>query len=442
MIDTEGLGEKNVSEDKNSSGILSLMGIMLPWIMFSLGALYYCYEYLLRISPSVMTGRLMADFGIGAGALGNLVAYYYYIYTPMQLPVGVLMDRYGPRRLLVFACLFCVLGAFWFSSTQTAQAIGYSRLLMGFGSAFAFVGVLKIASLWLPENHFALASGLAYMLGTIGAMVGDDVMSALVGHIGWRTTINYAAVVGVVLAIVILVVMRDKPSARRTIKNPALPETTFKMLGTELVQLIKNPLIWVNGLVGGLMYLPVSAFAELWGLPFIQNSYHLTRESAAHIISIMFLGIAIGAPFSGWLSDKLRRRCLPIVLSAIVCAVLSLVLVFVPVSRTMLYVLLFFFGMSASVQILVFPIARELSPNNLAGTAVAFTNMLTMFCGMIFQPLIGRLLDLNWDGVKVNNIPVYSTTDYRYALFSIPIAMFVALMLMLFMKETHAEVKE
>jgi MFS family permease len=439
MIDK--LNQQNVTDKQKLSKAASFSVNVLPWVMFALGALYYCYEYLLRISPSVMTGKLMADFSIGAGALGNFVAYYYYIYTPMQLPVGVLMDRYGPRRLLAFACLICVLGAFWFGSTQTAQAIGYSRLLMGLGSAFAFVGVLKIASLWLPENHFALASGFAYMLGTIGAMVGDDVMSSLVEHVGWRTTINYAALIGIVLAVIIFLVLRDRPAPHRQILKPALPETTFKMLGSELLHLIKNPLIWINGLVGGLLYLPVSAFAELWGLPFIQNTYHISRESSAHVISIMFLGIALGAPLAGWLSDKLRRRCLPIIISAIICGVLALVIVFVPMPRTALYVLLFFFGMVSSVQILVFPIARELSPDNLAGTAVAFTNMLTMFCGMIFQPLIGRLLDLGWNGLKVNNVPVYTVTDYRYALFSIPIAMFFALILMIFMKETHAEVK-
>jgi len=98
-----------------------------------------------------MTGNLMSTFGIDAGALGNLVAYYYYIYTPMQLPVGVLMDRYGPRRLLVFACLLCVIGSFWFASASHASALGGSRLLTGLGSAFAFVGVMKLASSWLPE---------------------------------------------------------------------------------------------------------------------------------------------------------------------------------------------------------------------------------------------------------------------------------------------------
>ena len=290
----------------------------------------------------------------------------------MQLPVGVLMDRYGPKKLLIFACLICVIGAFWFGSTRTAQSLGYARLLMGFGSSFAFVGVLKIASLWLPENRFALASGFAYMLGTIGAMFGDNIMSLMVGHIGWRTTINYSGFAGIILALLILLVMRDAPNKQQTITHPALPKTTFKKLGSELGALSKQPLIWLNGIIGGLMYLPVSAFAELWGLPFIQHTYNLSRDGAARAISLMFLGIAIGAPLAGWFSDRVRRRCLPITIGAVICGFLSVILVHYHLSINILYIVLFFFGMVCSVQILVFPIGRELSPSNLAGFSSRF----------------------------------------------------------------------
>lgn len=420
----------------------SFLSKSLPWLMCGLGALFYCYEYLLRMSPSVMTGNLMSTFGIDAGALGNLVAYYYYIYTPMQLPVGVLMDRYGPRRLLVFACLLCVLGSFWFASAMHASTLGYSRLLTGFGSAFAFVGVMKLASSWLPENHFALAAGLTTTLGTIGGMVGDDLISKLIVFHGWRHTIYDFAIVGLVLALVIFLLMRDRPKNPLPQVRPMISQMTFKKLWPEVIILIKNPLIWVVGLVGLLTYLPASAFAELWGVPFLKTAYGLNRESAAHAISFVFLGLAIGNPLIGWISDTIRQRRLPLILGAALASIVGFILVYVPnLSKTELYSLLFLFGVFASVETLVFAIGREISPEDASGTAIAFTNMLVMVGGVIFQPLIGVLLDSKWNGTKLHNAPVYSLSNYHYALFAIPAGFILAIALMYFMPETHADVK-
>ena len=121
--------------------------VVLPWVICGLGALFYCYEYLLRISPSVMMSDLMQAYHINATVFGNLAAFYYYAYTPMQLPVGILMDRYGPRRLLTFACLACALGSYLFAHAFHIELAQIGRFMVGFGSAFAFVGVLKLATI-------------------------------------------------------------------------------------------------------------------------------------------------------------------------------------------------------------------------------------------------------------------------------------------------------
>jgi len=147
---------------------------LLPWIICGLGALFYSYEYFLRITPSVMTVELKHFFHIKDGALGSLSAYYYYIYTPMQLAVGLLMDRYGPRRLLTIATLCCVAGSLLFAATPILFVAEMGRFLIGFGSAFAFVGVMKLATIWLPRRYFAMFAGLATSMGMIGAIIGDN----------------------------------------------------------------------------------------------------------------------------------------------------------------------------------------------------------------------------------------------------------------------------
>ena len=132
---------------------------MMGWLVCSLAALYYCYEYLLRVTPSVMEGPLREHFGLSAAGFGFLSAFYYYAYVPLQVPVGVLLDRYGPRVLLTTACLICVIGTFLFAGTSVFWIAAVGRFLVGFGSAFAFVGVLKLATIWLPEDKLAMVAG-------------------------------------------------------------------------------------------------------------------------------------------------------------------------------------------------------------------------------------------------------------------------------------------
>ncbi len=164
--------------------------LLLAWLICALGAIYYSYEYFLRISPSVMEYPLREHFNLSATGFGLLSAFYYYAYVPLQIPVGVLLDRYGPRVLITLACLICVIGIFMFAGTTDFWIAAAGRFLVGFGSAFAFVGVLKLATIWLPENKLAMVSGLASALGTIGAMIGDNLLGGLVIKVGWRETVK------------------------------------------------------------------------------------------------------------------------------------------------------------------------------------------------------------------------------------------------------------
>src|SRR3989338_7867051 len=183
--------------------------VLLAWTICGIGALFYFYEYLLRVAPSVVTNELMLTYHIGAAALGNLTAFYYYIYSPMQLPVGLLMDRYGPRRLLTIATATCAIGTFLFTYTHYLWVAQVGRFLTGFGSAFAFVGVLKLATIWLPPQRFAMIAGLATTLGQIGGMVGVITLTALVNHGGWQSTFYLMAYIGVGLTILMYAVLRD-----------------------------------------------------------------------------------------------------------------------------------------------------------------------------------------------------------------------------------------
>ncbi len=409
---------------------------VLPWVICALAALFYCYEYFLRISPSVFTDDLMNTYGLGGAALGNLVAFYYYAYTPMQLPVGLLMDRYGPRALLTLASLLCAIGSFLFAATQIVLIAQMGRFLVGFGSSFAFVGVLKLASIWLKRENFGFVVGLATTLGMVGAMVGQNALARLVKTFGWQQVTYASAVFGVVLALILWGMIRNGDTREVIVSKPVFFSRIFK----DLFVALQNRQIWLAGIVGGLLYIPTSVFAELWGVPYLEQAQGFSVSDAAGAISMIFLGWAIGGPLIGAISDRLRRRKLPIILGSFVAAGLMTLFLFTDhMSQTMICITLLIFGIFSSAENITFAIARESCSDSIAGTAVAVNNFLVMLGGMLLQPLVGKMLDVKWNGVMENGHRVFTNADYQHALLVLPVGLLLAGIMTFFIRETYAK---
>lgn len=421
--------------------------LIFAWFVCGLGAIYYSYEYLLRISPSVMEPELRAHFNLSATGFGVLSAIYYYAYVPLQIPVGILLDRYGPRILITIACLICVIGTFIFAATNIYWVALVARFLVGFGSAFAFVGVLKLATIWLPEDKLAMVSGLAAALGTVGGMVGDNLLGTMVIHLGWKQMVQITAYFGIMLSIILWFGIRDSKSGKESHSGTV---GSFKRSIADLFIIARNRQIWINGLYGCLVYLPTTVFAEAWGIPYLKHAHHLTQESANFANSLLFLGFTIGAPLMGYVSDKMKRRKPPMFLGATGAALVMFVLIYVPsLNEKSIYVLMLLLGLLYSAQCIVFAVGRELSPNEAAGTAIAMTNMIVMLGAMFMQPLVGRLLDESLKAHTQLSLPIenlsetalqllYTPGDYQFALSVIPIGIITAALLTFLLKETYA----
>jgi MFS family permease len=416
---------------------------LIGWFICALGAIFYSYEYLLRIAPSVMESSLREHFDLSATGFGHISSIYYYAYVPMQLPVGLLLDRYGPKRLLTLACFICVIGTFLFTGTANFGIAALGRFLVGLGSAFAFVGVLKLATIWLPENRLAMVSGITSALGTVGAMIGDNFLEVFVQKLGWVKTLNATAVFGIVLTFILWAGIEDKKGRHRqsgTVSN-------FKKGFIDLGIIARNKQIWINGLYGCLVYLPATVFAELWGIPYLRHAHGLSAHGAGLANSLLFLGFTLGAPLMGYISDRLERRKFPMLFGAIGAGTVMLLILYFPgLAEVQIQILMFLLGLLYSAQAIVFAVGRELSPGEAGGTAMALTNMVVMLGAMLLQPLVGYLLDFSLAArthglteLAVDNVhKLYTVQDYQLALAFIPFGIFVAAVLTFFLRETYA----
>ena len=408
--------------------------VWLGSLVCTIGAFFYCYEFILRIIPGALQSELSAAFGhISASAFGQLSAFYYFAYSPMQMPVGMLMDRFGPRRLLSFACLCCTVGSLMFSYSSSLLIAGSGRFLVGFGSSFAFVGVLSLALQWLPRRYFSLVAGLVTTLGMLGLVYGEVKVTEMAVTMGLPYVLSMMVIIGLVLTVMIFLVVRDGPGEGQMKKQPL---TDFFH---NVLKVLVSPQVWLIGFVGACLYTSLSVFGELWGKSYLEQAHHLTKVDAAKAISFMFLGWAVGAPIAGYLSDLSGRRALPLVLGAVSAFICIGVILYCPgLSYTTLVTLLFFYGVFSSTELIVFIMAKENSGAQLSGTVFAATNMIVTLGGVIFQPLVGKLLDTFGDSGLVNGEHIYMVVDYQVALSILPISLLLVMIAAFFLKDARA----
>lgn len=405
---------------------------VIGWVICTLGAIFYCYEYLLRIQPSVMVPELMRQFHMSADRFGAIISLYYLAYTPMQAVVGVITDLYGPRYILTFAVTVCTLGSLLFGIADNLYLAGIGRFMIGFGSAFAFVSALKLASIWLPLNRFALFAGLVTALGMIGGMVGDIGLTSLVNTMGWKQTIYASTIVGAILTPIIWLIIKD-----RNQRDPRNARIAYHETFKGLLNILANAQAWIAGIIGCILYMSLSVFAELWGIPFLKTVYHLNSNQAAFAVSMVFLGWLIGAPLTGWISDRIRRRKIPLLIGCLLSGITIAFIIFMPdLSLFTVQILLFLFGVFSSIEVVCFAVGRETSPVHMAGAAVSFVNFLVMLGGLAFQPIVGRILDSHWSGGLSEGIRQYSTANYQIALLVIPISLIIGVVFSLLLKES------
>lgn len=411
---------------------------LIPWMIWGLACLFYFYECLLQVSPGVMSNELMRDFSVTSQTLGILSGIYFYSYAAMQIPGGVLMDYFGPHRLLTLATVVCAISTIAFGMTDSFFMACIARLMIGFGSAFAAVGTMKLAANWFPAQRFALLTGLMVTIGMMGAIGGEAPLALLIDNFGWRHSMIIMGSIGMIIALLLLIIAKDAPSHLSSItQHHDLEE---EKLLPSLFALVKNKQLWLVALFGGLMYMATPVFCGLWGVPFLMNKMEIAKATAANYISLVFIGWAIASPLWGIFSNRIGLRKPPMYIGCIGALICSSFFIFAPTKSALaMEFSLFAFGIFSAGFLPAFSVAKELCNKKYVATGLSFMNMMNMIGIALAQPLIGLILDKMWQGQLSGTVRVYPLEAYYTALAILPMGMFIALIILPRIKETYCQ---
>ncbi len=414
--------------------------LRLAFLVWGLGAALYLVGFFQRVAPAVITRELSAEFALTAASLGNLAAFYYYSYVAIQIPTGIVVDRWGPRRVIASGAAIAALGTFLFAASQAYWLVALGRLLIGASVGVAFVAMLKLSTHWFHPSRFAAVAGLALAAGVLGAVSAGAPLRLAVDAFGWRGVIAVAGMFTALLAVAAWIVVRDDPVERGYASYMPHAHATARrhsMLGG-MREVLRSRNVWLIFVVNGGTSGPPLTFSGLWGVPFLTTHYGLTTAQAGGIASLLLVAWACGGPFAGILSDRLHRRK-PLYLAGTIVAALGWCTVFlVPgLPLPLLVAVLVAIGVASSVVMIGFAYAKESAPVALAGSTGGVINMGNMLGGMIMQPAVGWVLDRYWDGTLTAGARVYSFEAFR-AGFALMLAWSVAaVVLAFFTRETR-----
>lgn len=399
---------------------------LLAWLVWLLSALFFAYECALRVMPSVMVPELERAFFIDASAVGLLSAVYLYLYVPMQLPVGLLLDSWGTRRVFPIVVGVCAVGSILFGAAPTLWLAYVGRILMGLGSSFGFVGCIYVSTRWLGDGRLPWLAGLGNSLGSVGAVLGQGPAATLVVYVGWRAYSIAAGILGLLLATFFVGALRHQGSPQDRRSLSATTQHNLRLI-------LRMPIIWLNAFIAFFFLAPTTAFAGLWAVPCLQSLYGLRKTEAGIISTMIWVGWIIGGPLLGWLAAKDHRLKHVLVWSSLCSCILFCLFLYVPSWPIWVVILLLLLlGIGLSGELTTYSVAVRLSTPDAYGTAPGFTNFFALLSGAVLQPVVGALLDLRLEGHAEKGL---LPADYRIALTIFPVSLLIAWLLGLLLQD-------
>lgn len=353
----------------------------VAWTVWMIASIFYAYQYILRVMPNIMLDDIMQQFHIGAATFGQFSGVYYIGYSLMHLPIGILLDRFGPRKIMSGCILLTVLGLLplLFAEHWVYPVIG--RVFIGLGSSAAILGVFKIIRMTFSETRFPRMLSISVTIGLIGAIYGGGPVSYMRDTFGYQTVVQILAAAGVVLACATYWIVPDVKSSQKT--------SVF----ADIKEVITNRKLIGLCLSAGLMVGPLEGFADVWGTAFLKQAYGFEGTLAASLPSMIFIGMCFGGPILSLLAEKAGGYLTTIIAAGTVMAVCFTCLIFAHLPAASLSISFVLVGICCAYQILAIYKASTYAREHVAGLTTAVANMIIMIFGYAFHTLIGAVVN-------------------------------------------------
>lgn len=390
-----------------------------------IASLYLFYEIVQLTVFNTISTDLMQDLHLSPLALGRLSATYLYVCAIFLIPIGHLFDRYPTNRLLLIAACLSTVGVSLLAITHSLMFAFIGRGLTGFGNAFAFLGCMRLASSWFPPSKIALVMGLVVTIGMSGGVVSQAPCQWLVTHLGWRYMMLINAFFGILIILLVAYKLKENPQAKAL---QIQSSTNATSLNIKIGLILRSPLNWCCGLYTGFLNLAVMLLGSLWIGLYLTHGLGYSPIEAANLSSLIFIGLIIGAPLIGWISDHLHSRLIPMLFCSFMMTVDMLFIIWYPSSATLMAFLLLLLGFMSAAQVLSYPIIAEHSSHDIESSNLGLVAVLINVIGGGAQMLFGWLINSGSLGSLSTTLP-----QYRFALMLVPLAsglsFFIALLI-------------
>jgi MFS family permease len=416
------------------------------WLVVLTASLFFFYEFIQMHIFNTINVQLRESFHLDAIQIGELFSMYFYANFICLFFTGSLLDRFSTRKLLLFAITVSIIGTFIFSTTTQFWLAALGRFLVGIGASFCFLSCVRLASRWFSPHRMAFVTGVIVTMAMLGGLVAQAPFEWLTEWSGdFRKALWVNVGLGVVILVLTFLIVQDRPENTESENEERHEHQQLKALGLwrglKLASL--NPQNWLGGFYTALINLPVFVLGGLWGILYLSSVHHLTKEQASYATTLFFVGVIFGCLVYGWISDRIERRVLPMIVGAILSFLVMCVLLYVPGLSLMTIIILFFLvGFVTSSQVLTYPLIAELNPSFLTGTALSIDSLCIMASGFLIPPLFGWLMEKSMKHQAMDGITVYSAHDFNVAMIVMPISFVMAFIITFFMRETYCKPRE
>lgn len=364
-----------------------------------------------RTAPGLITDQLMSDFAVTASAIGLLASIQFFVYTGLQIPMGILADRFGPNFFLIIGAILSGAGTIIYSLGGHEFPLFFARILTGIGDATIWVNLVLILSQWFSAKEFVKLIGLAGMTGSLGFVLATVPFSLWIELIGWRAAFFTAGLLICLCGLMLYIVLVKKPKQSLWIKNEAQREKTFVLLK----RICSNWQTWALffchfGMVGAYV-----GFIGSWAVPYGMHVFEMTRSDASQLIMIGLIGALIGAPLSSWISNRLELVKRPYVWVHTTMLLSWSAFLFLAEKPPVFLVMLLFFtiGLCYGACMLTFAFIRQSYPISESGLVSGFANTGGFLSAVLLPTIFGNVLDYFQAAGNIN-------AGYRYG-FIIPV---------------------